>query len=149
MRLIKSNTIESEYPKRHICDECGAELEYDKEDVHIGWMGCEYVTCPACGNETMVSECRVQPSTWSTTFYHTSTETGAVDIEDVKIKEYVDKAVKSLCSDKWKPGEFYITGTGNLLILGIKWEDGIEVYVTKDYWEDNIAPEDYGMVKWG
>lgn len=147
MRLIKSNNIESEYPKRHVCDECGAELEYDKGDVHIGWMGCEYVTCPACDRETMVGECRVQPPTWKTTFYHTSIETGAVDIKDVEIKEYVNKAVKSLCSEKWKPGEFYATSTGNLLIVGIKWEDGVEVYVTKDYWEDNIAPEDYGMVK--
>ena len=147
MRLIKSNNIEPEYPKRHICEECGAELEYDKEDVHIGWMGCEYVTCPTCGSETMVSGQRVQQPTWKVTFDHTSAETGAVDVEDVKIKEYVDKAVKSLCSEKWSPGEFYITRTGNLLVLEIKWEDGVEVYVTKDYWEDAIAPEDYGMVK--
>lgn len=147
MRLIKSNNIESEYPKRHTCDECGAELEYDKEDTHIGWMGCEYVTCPACNSEIMVNDQRVQSPTWKATFHHTSTETGAVDIEDIKIKEYVDKAVKSLCSEKWKPGEFYITGTGNLLVLGIKWEDGVEIYVTKDYWEDSIAPENYkGMM---
>lgn len=109
--------------------------------------GCEYVTCPACGSETMVSDQRVQPSTWKATFYHTSTETGAVDIDDIKIKEYVDRAVKTLCSEKWKPGEFYITRTGNLLILGIKWKDGVDIYVTQDYWEDNIAPRDYGMVK--
>lgn len=147
MRLIKSNTIEPEYPKRHICEECGAELEYDKEDVHISWMGCEYVTCPACNSETMVSEHRLQPPTWKVTFYHTSTETGAVDIEDIKIKEYVDKAVKSPYPEKWKPGEFYIMKTGNLLILGIKWKDGIDIYVTKDYWEDSIVFEDYGMVK--
>lgn len=57
------------------------------------------------------------------------------------------KPLKSLCSDGYKPGEFYATGTGNLLVLGIKWEDGVEVYVTKDYWEDSISPEDYGMVK--
>lgn len=147
MRLIKSNNIESEYPKRHICDECGAELECDKEDVHIGWMGCEYVTCPACGSETMVNDQRVQPPTWKTTFHHTSSETGAVDIEDDKIREYVNEAVKSLCSEKLKPGEFYITRTGNLLVLGIKWKDGVDIYVTKDYWEDSITPEDYGMVK--
>lgn len=147
MRLIKSNNIESEYPKRHVCDECGAELEYDKEDAHIGWMGREYVTCPACGSEIAVSDQRVHPPTWTVTFHHTSTETGAVDAEDVKIKEYVDKAVKSLCSEQWKPGEFYIVRTGNLLVLGTKWEDGVEVCVTKDYWEDSIAPEDYGMVK--
>lgn len=147
MRLIKSNNIESEYPKRHTCDECGAELEYDKEDVHVGWMGCEYVTCPACGKETAVNDQRVQPPTWKATFRHTSIETGAVDIEDVEIKEYVNKAVKSLCSEKWRSGEFYATSTGNLLVLGIKWEDGVEVYVTKDYWEDSIAPEDCEMVK--
>lgn len=147
MRLITSDTNKSEWPKRHNCENCGAELEYDEADTHIGWMECEYVTCPACKNEIMVSEYRLQSPTWKATFYHTSTETGAVDIKDIKIKEYVDKAIKSLCSEKWKPGEFYITKTGNLLVLGIKWEDGIEIYVTKDYWEDNIVPENYGMVK--
>ena len=147
MRLIKSNNIGPEYPKRHTCDNCGAELEYDKEDIHIGWMGYECVTCPVCGNETMVSDQRVQPPTWRTTFHHISTKTRVVDIEDIKIKEYVDRAVKALCSEKWKPGEFYIARTGNLLVLGTKWKDGVEIYVTKDYWEDNIAPEDYGMVK--
>lgn len=147
MRLIKSNNTEPEYPKRHTCDNCGAELEYDKEDTHVGWMGVEYVTCPACDKETMVGECRVQPPAWKATFHHTSVETGAVNLKDVKTQAYVDKAVKSLCSDKWKPGEFYITGTGNLLVLGIKWEDNVDIYVTKDYWEDSIALEDYGMVK--
>lgn len=147
MRLIKSNNIESEYPKRHICDECGAELEYDKEDVHIGWMGCEYVTCPACNRETMVGECRVQPPTWKATFDHVCTDTGAVDVLDHEVQEYVNKVAKALCSDEYEPGDSAITRTGNLLIFGRKWNDGIEIYVTKDYWEDNIAPEDYGMVK--
>lgn len=139
MRLIKSNNIDSTCPKYHICDECGAELEYDKEDVHIGWMGC--------GKETAISDHRLKPTTWSTTFYHTNTETGAFDIEDDKIREYVNQTVKRLCSDEWKPGEFYVTETGNLLVVGVKWEDGVDIYVTKDYWEDNITPEDYGMVK--
>lgn len=147
MRLIKSNNVEPEYPKRHICEECGAELGYDKEDVHIGWMGCEYATCPACGREIVVSAKRVQPPTWKETFYHISVETGAVDIKDIKIKAYVDEAVKHLCSDAWKPGEFYFAGVDNLLVLGIKWEDNVDIYVTKDYWTDNISLEDYGMVK--
>ena len=147
MRLIATNTATSEWPKRHNCENCGAELEYDEADTHIGWMGCEYVTCPACDKETAVSDQRVQPPTWKATFRHTYIKTGVVDIKDVKIKEYIDRAVKTLCSEKWKPGEFYITKTGNLLILGIKWKDGVSIYVTKDYWEDNIFPENYGMVK--
>lgn len=147
MRLIKSNSIEPEYPKRHICEGCGAELEYDKEDVHIGWMGCEYVTCPACDNETVVSDQRVFPPTWETTFHHTSAETGAIDIKDNEVQKYVKKVTERLCSNEYKPGEFYITGTGNLLVLGIKWEDSVDIYITKDYWGDSIAFEDYGMVK--
>lgn len=147
MRLIKSNNIESEYPKRHICGECGAELEYDKEDVHIGWKGCEYVTCPACDMETAVVDQRVQPPTWKVTFHHASVETDAVDIKGTEIREYVNKAVKSLCSDERKPGEFYAAKTGYLLVVGIKWNNGVDIYVTKDYWEDSIGCEDYVMVK--
>lgn len=147
MRLIKSNNTEPEYPKRHICDECGAELEYDKEDTYIGWMGFECVTCPDCEREIAVSECRVQPPTWKTTFDHTSIKTGAVDIEDDKIQKYVNEVAKHLCSNEYKPGEFALTGTGNLLVFGVKWEDGVDIYVTQDYWEDSIAPEDYGMIK--
>lgn len=147
MRLIKSNNIEPEYPKRHICDNCGAELEYDKEDVHIGWLGCEYVTCPACNGETMVTDKRVMPPTWKTTFDHVCTDTGAVDVLDHEVQEYVNKMVKALCSDEYEPGDSIMTCTGNLLIFGRKWNDGVEIYVTKDYWEDNIAPDDYGMVK--
>lgn len=147
MRLIKSNNIESEYPKRHICDECGAELEYDEADTHIGWMGCEYVTCPACDKETAVGECRVQPPTWKATFHHTCSDNGVFDVPDHEIGVYVDRLVKALCSDACEPGDSIITYTGNLLIFGRKWEDNVDIYVTKDYWKDSIAPEDYEMVK--
>lgn len=147
MRLISSNENKSEWPKRHICDKCGAELEYDEEDTHIGWKGCEYVTCPACDRETMVGECRVQPPTWKATFHHTSVETGAVNIKDTEIQVYVDKVIKNLCSDKWKPGEFCVTSIGNLLVLGNKWKNGVDIYVTEDYWQDSIGCEDYVMVK--
>lgn len=147
MRLIKSNNIESEYPKHHTCDECGAELEYDKEDVHIGWMGCEYVTCPNCNCETMIGNKRIMFPTWKATFNHVCTDTGAVDVLDHKVQEYINKVVKVLCSDEYESGNSAITRIGNLLIFGHKWNDGVDIYVTKDYWENSIAPEDYGMVK--
>ena len=40
MRLIKSNNIKSEYPKRVFCDECQAELEVEESDVFVGEFGC-------------------------------------------------------------------------------------------------------------
>ena len=147
MRLIKSNNTEPEYPKRHTCGICGAELEYDKEDVHIGWMGSEYVTCPACGKETIVDECRVQPPTWNVTFHHTCSGGGTFDVPDHEVGVYVNEIVKALCSNEYESGDSLITYIGNLLVFGRKWENRVDVYVTKDYWEDSISCEDYGMVK--
>lgn len=147
MKLIATNIATSEWPKRHNCENCGAELEYDEADVHVGWMGCEYVTCPNCNCETMLNGERIMPPTWKVTFDHTCAENGAVDVFDHEVGKYVSKASKVLCSDEYKPGEFYVVKTGNLLIVGLKWENGIDIYATKDYWEDNIAPEDYVMVK--
>lgn len=143
MRLIKSNNIEPEYPKRCICNKCGAELEYDKADVHIGWLGYEYVTCLACNKEIEVSDKRVQPLTWSVTFHHTNAETSAVDIEDDKIQKYVNEVAKRLCLDEYKSGEYYITAFGNPLIVGLKWGSCVDIYVIKDYWVDSINLEDY------
>ena len=81
------------------------------------------------------------------TFHHISAETGTVDVKDTEIREYVNEVIKNLCSNERKPGEFNITGTGNLLVLGVKWEDSVDVYVTKDYWEDSIGCGNYAMVK--
>lgn len=147
MRLIKSDNIESEYPKRHICDECGAEFEYDKEDTHIGWMGCEYVTCPTCGSEIMVGESRVWPPTWKATFYHHNAET-CKNINDDKVQGIIGQTFRVLKSADCDDGESYITSVGNLLVFGIKHDEGeIEVFVTKDYYTDTLFSEDYGMVK--
>lgn len=147
MRLIATNIATSEWPKRHNCENCGAELEYDEADVHIGWMGCEYVTCPNCNGETMIDGKRVMPPTWKATFDHICAENGAVDIYDHEVGEYVNKVAEALCSEAWKPGEFRLIKTGNLLVIGTKWDDGVDIYVTKDYWEDTVDVNDYGMVK--
>ena len=106
-------------------------------------MGVEYVTCPNCNKETMVNDKRIQAPIWKATFYRTSVTEGAIDIPDHEVQVYIDKVVKNLCSDKWEIGQFSMAFTGNLLVFGVKWEDGIDIYVTKDYWEDNLFPEDY------
>lgn len=147
MRLIATKTSKSEWPKRHICDNCGAELEYEQADTHIGWTGCEYVTCPNCDRETPVSEERIMPPTWGITFFHTFATKGCLDICNQAVGEYIDKATKILCSDEAKPGEFYVTKVGNLLVVGLKWDDNVDIYVTKDYWEDTVMSEEYSIVK--
>lgn len=94
-----------------------------------------------------MSKSRVRPPTWRVTFDHISAKTCAAEIGGNKVQKYVTEVAKLLCSDEWKPRECALTSTDNLLVFGVKWEDGVDIYVTQDYWEDNITPRDYGMVK--
>lgn len=136
MKVIKSRLSTTE-PKRCICEECGAELEYEPCDVHVGWMGVGYVTCPECGRDTAVSDERKAKPTWPLTFHHTCKENGAVDLDDERVDSMVDEVVNRLKkSDDDYP--YAMTGTGNTVVFGLKFEDSIEIYVTKNYWEDTI-----------
>ena len=134
MKVIKKNEVEiSEYPKRIICDHCGAELEYNEEDEHNGLWGMKCVTCPVCGEEIFVSEHRAIQPTWGVTFDHTD------EIKDEEIQEMVNKCYERLMSPEWEAGEFYITMMGDTLVFGVKFEDEVNVYVTRDYWEDSTC----------
>lgn len=146
MRVIKSQVKNSEYPKQTKCEYCGAELEYELQDEHIGWMGCKYITCPECNEESWVDENRVMEPNYPMTFHHVNVDNGAKEIGDKKTQEYVNEVVKYLIKNK----DEYAASlcTGNTLVIGFNnGEDGIEIYVTKDYWEDMLIPEDYYMVK--
>ena len=136
MKVIKKNEVEtSEYPKRIVCEHCGAELEYDKDDEFVGLWGMKCITCPECNEDCFVSDHRVEPPNWKVTFDHTNSDS-AVAIDDEEIQEYIDKCYAKLTSDEWKPGDHYLTGSGDMMIFGVKYEDEIRVFVTKDYYED-------------
>lgn len=136
MKVIKKNEVEtSEYPKRIVCEHCGAELEYDKGDEFVGLWGMKCITCPECNEDCFISDHRVEPPNWKTTFDHTNSNS-AVAIDDKEIQEYIDKCYAKLTSDEWKPGDHYLMGSGDTMIFGVKYEDEIRVFVTRDYYED-------------
>lgn len=136
MKVIKKNEVEtSEYPKRIVCEHCGAELEYDKDDEFVGLWGMKCITCPECNEDCFVSDHRVEPPNWKVTFDHTNSDS-AVAIDDEEIQKYIDKCYAKLTSDEWKPGDHYLTGSGDTMIFGVKYEDEIRVFVTRDYYED-------------
>lgn len=146
MRLITSNESKSEWPKRHICDECGAELEYDEADMHIGWMGCEYLTCPNCNGETMIDGKRIMPPAWPQTFHSTSAKLNAKYMSDEWITDQVKSMSKRLV-DNVSPGEFAVMSCGDTLIIGLKYANDFDIYVTREYCSDSMSEEDYNIVK--
>ena len=135
MKVIKKNEVEtSEYPKRTICEHCGAELEYDRDDEFVGLWGMKCITCPECNEDCFVSDHRVEPPNWKATFDHINSAT-AKELKNEDIQEYIDNCYKYLMNEA-KPGDFYMTGSGDTMVFGFRYEDTVDLYVTRDYYED-------------
>lgn len=135
MKVIKKNEVEtSEYPKRTICEHCGVELEYDKDDEFIGLWGMKCITCPECNEDCFVSDHRVEPPNWKATFDYINSAT-AKELKNEDIQEYIDNCYKYLMNEA-KPGDFYMTGSGDTMVFGFRYEDTVDLYVTRDYYED-------------
>lgn len=141
MKILNLNKIDSEYPKRCECENCGAELEYDKEDKWVGIYGIDFVRCPNCGYEIDVTDASVERTvkmTWNKTFAHTSSD-NSVEISDDDIQQMIDRVYNGVKNES--DGYFYTNATGNTLVVGVKNSDSTTVYVTKDYYEDIIFKE--------
>lgn len=136
MRVINKKV--SNAPKKTECFNCCAELEYLPEDVHEGLWGMECVTCPECGEEVFVSDERVIKPTWNKTFDHVDSKK-AVHLEDNEVQEAIDRCYNYLISDKAKAGDCYSWGCGDVLVFGTKSEEEINVYVTRDWYNDTTC----------
>ena len=149
MRLIKSNNIEPEYPKRVFCDECYAELEIEENDVFVGEFGCHLFKCPCCGREVAIDGIeRDTPPTFRKTFWHTFVDksNNTKHIEDDEVQQMINHCVSKLISDDVEAGEFSMQGIGDTIVYAFKYEDSIEILVAQDYYEDTLFEDDYGLI---
>lgn len=127
MKVISRSEIkEADYPKRIICDHCGAELEYNEEDEFIEMWGMKCITCPECMKDVFVSDHRVEPPNWKATFDHVNSAT-AKELKNEDIQEYIDNCYKYLMNEA-KPGD--------TMVFGFRYEDTVDLYVTRDFYED-------------
>lgn len=123
--------------KEITCPNCENLLSYEKEDVEIGHYGCEFITCPECGEEILITGERIMPPTFPRTFYRFGS---GKKISDKDIQGMVNRVVDNI--KKADVGDFYITATGDTMVVALKYEDSIDVIVAKDYWEDTLTDED-------
>ena len=152
MRVIKSNNIEPEYPKRVFCDECQAELEIDESDVFVGEFGCYMFKCPCCGREVAIDGIgRDMKPTFRKTFFHYSvTKEGTVPfkhIPDNEVQEMIDKCVHRLISEDVEVGEYTMEAIGDTAVYAFKYEDCMDIIVTQDYYNDTLFDDDYGLIR--
>lgn len=152
MKVIsqKIKDVQSEWPKRVMCENCRAELEVEADDVFVGEFGCYLFKCPCCNHNTAIDGMeRDTPPTFKKTFWHTSVN-GNINtkhIPDDEIQQMIDKCVANLVSDDVEPGEFSMQGSGDTVVYAFKYVDCIEILVTQDYYEDCLFNDDYDLIR--
>lgn len=158
MKVLKNNYNEScvekiveqvqPYPRKLFCEKCRSELEYEKSDLKMGFLGCMYLNCPCCGYDNMLEEnegtitLTKDNIEFPTHFWHTSTSTGAKDCcNDKEVKECIQRAIKYFRENK---EEFaWSTEYGNLYIAVYKYDGdkSYEVTVSNDFYTTSIPFE--------
>lgn len=116
------------------CESCGAVLNYEPSDKHIGYMGYDVITCPECGEETPVSEGRVHGCIFPNTFIHSSSSLETKKCTNEEVQQFIDNIRQQMKS--LNAGEFTLIGTGDTYVIGLKYADEEDIVVCKDYWED-------------
>lgn len=139
--MIKVINKKAEEPKIYkvTCNECGAELEYEKDDTYIGALGGRELICPICDETVFVDEPEgidLDSSNIEFPTHFMKPNDQALDIEDERVQEWVQKCLKQI-EDNPENG-FYISGSGNTVVIALDFEDERDVYVTKKYWECSI-----------
>lgn len=139
------------YPRKVVCDRCGSELEYEKEDTRIGYLGVTHLDCPLCGEEIML-EGNEQDITLTADnvkfpeyFWHTSKEYGAKEVDEHRIKKYIRQGIEYLRENKDDFSWYTQTGDSHIAIYKFEGDESYEIIVAKDFYSTEIPfeKEDY------
>jgi DNA-directed RNA polymerase subunit RPC12/RpoP len=143
--MIKVVNKKTEEPKIYkvTCDECGAQLEYEKDDTYIGALGGREVICPSCGERVFVEEpdgIDLNSSNIEFPLHFMPPSNDAMNIGNTQIQEWVREKLSEAERDG-EDGDFYFIGSGNAMVFVFKFTDEYAVYVTKSYYECSITRE--------
>jgi hypothetical protein len=133
------------------CDYCGSELEITKEDTHIGWLGERFITCPCCGEESMVYKLdgiTLTKDNLEFPVHFSRTKAGLRHTVEVKSDEIIKEIKRAITYFRENKNEWsWYTSYGDLFINVYRYSGDEEyfVLVTKDFYETCIPfeEEDY------
>ena len=149
IKVLKDNSNNIEVKEENIamfplkikCSECDSELEITEEDTHIGWMGARFITCPCCGEESMVDELDgitlTKDNVEFPTHYYSFNK--AVNIDDDTINKWVKECIERFDPNDENDWVRYI-GSGDTMVFVFKFDEdtGYNVYVCKNCYETFI-----------
>ena len=133
------------------CDKCDSKLEITENDTHIGWLGARFITCPCCGEESMVDELdgiTLTKDNLEFPIHFNRTTKGLRHVVEVHSDEIINGIKKAITyfrenKDEWN----WYTSYGDLFLSVYRYPDDEDyfVLVTKDFYETYIPfeREDY------
>lgn len=156
MRIIHNNLeTQKTIPKtqEYDCEHCGSTIEVDADDLHEGWLGAMWFTCPVCGKENM-SDVKTEFPTKDSIefpkhFSKCSVDNGAVNTSDKDIQDYIRKLAQSMwdCTNEmdWN---IYEVGNTFIFVENQSPDKDYRIIVCKDYYvgmvQANPNDKDYG-----
>lgn len=117
------------------CPKCLYTISYTEDEVGRVDNEVMGICCPQCG--VVIETRRIVPFTFPDSFYHYGEDNGAICLSDAKVQEYINTIKKRL--QESEVGEFFMTGSGDTMVFGFKFEDEDTIYVAKNYWEDSVC----------
>lgn len=157
MKILKDNSknfdkkIKEEnpniFPIKIFCSECDSELEITEEDTHIGWMGARFVTCPCCGEESIVDEMEgitLTKDNIEFPIHFSRTTKGMRHVVETNSDEIVKEIRKGIEYFRKNKNDFcwYVSyGDLFLIIFRFPGDENYFIMVTKDFYETHIPFE--------
>lgn len=152
MKILKEGKPDNKNLKA-TCNKCGCEFEYifeEMEQENINeWHMVSFVECPWCHERVILKEYETpeQDRDYSLSpiypdkFYSMGED--AVKLSDKELNNWAKVVYDRL---KENPDEeSYIAATGDSIVIGFNGEDGISLYVCRDY-EEAFWDKDNGWL---
>lgn len=153
MKVIKDNVnIESDFPRKIECENCGSELEIEESDIKIGYMGSCYVKCPVCRKDSYIYDLdgitvNKDNIKFPDHFYHFGDSDSAKKLENSEIEEYIRKGIEW---HRKNPNNFvwdFGTGDSDIAVYNYPGDEDYRVVVARGYYDCEISyeAEDYNV----
>lgn len=119
------------------CDNCGCEIGYTKDDV-IANNYNETIECPNCFKDIVVKTFD-RPFKFPDSYYHFNKDNRTIEHTNDDIEKQVKYCVKHCLEENI---EYCYWASGNIMVIALKEDDGIGVYVIDDYYVNYLSNEE-------
>lgn len=124
-----------EKPKQRtvtICPNCRYLISYTDDEIERVDNEAVGVYCPNCG--AVIVDHTVTPFTFPNTFHKVNQQEGMSHLNNEQVQKLIDSVRKQ--GKFLEVGEAYGESTGDTIVIAMKSEEELAIYVTQDYWKD-------------